>query len=101
MGWISRAIVRSIKRAEREIRDEREENEITCSSSRPLREADLDEYGQPLNINIVSVRGGRIVRFSHYDRKTDRSDQTTYIISDEEEFTESLTKLIVMETMKL
>jgi hypothetical protein len=44
--------------------------------------------------------GGRIVSFNHYDRKTDRSNKTVYIITDEQDFERELSKIITLESMR-
>lgn len=58
------------------------------------------ETDQGLNMNVFKAIGGRIVSFSHYDRKTDRSNRTVYIITDEQDFERELGKIITMESMR-
>ena len=54
-----------------------------------------------LNIQVKSAIGGKIVIFRHYDQKTDRTHYTTYIINSDENFSESLGKIITTESLKL
>jgi len=57
-------------------------------------------FGRPLNITVYNAHGGKIVTFRSYDRHKDRSNEATYIIHPDEEFSESLGKLIAMEEIK-
>jgi hypothetical protein len=54
-----------------------------------------------LNIQVKSAIGGKIVIFRHYDQRTDRTNHTTYIINSDEDFSESLGKIITTESLKL
>ena len=54
-----------------------------------------------LNIQVKSAIGGKIVIFRHYDQRTDRTNHTTYIINSDENFSESLGKIITTESLKL
>jgi len=54
-----------------------------------------------LNFKIYSAVGGRIAEFRRYDRKSDRNDSTTYIITDEQDFGECISRIATMEKLKL
>lgn len=53
-----------------------------------------------LRINVKKVIGGFIISFRSYDRKTDRSNDRHYIITDEQDFEKELGKFITLESMK-
>jgi hypothetical protein len=53
-----------------------------------------------LRINVKKVIGGFVVSFRNYDRKTDRSMERHYIITDEQDFNDELGKMITLESMK-
>ena len=55
-----------------------------------------------LNFKVYSAVGGKVVEFRRYDRKIDRNDTTTYIITTNA-FTEVLiiSKIATMEKLKL
>jgi hypothetical protein len=53
-----------------------------------------------LRINVKKVIGGFIVSFRQYDRKTDRSNDRHYIITDEQDFNKELGNMITLESMK-
>ena len=50
-----------------------------------------------MNIKIWGATGGHIVEFRRYDHKIDRHDNRMYIISADQNFSESLTRIISME----
>jgi hypothetical protein len=60
---------------------------------------DLPDGG--LNIQVKSAHGGKIVIFRNYDERNDRNVYTTYLIHDNENFEQSLGKIITLESMKL
>ena len=86
-------------------RDELEEVLAESSTKRPRRIA-LDSDDDPHDVNdglriaVKKVIGGHLVTFRVYDRKTDRSDQRTYIITDDQEFERELGKCITLESMR-
>lgn len=62
--------------------------------------ADDSDWGDGLNIKVHSAQGGRIVTFYRYDRQKDRSNNTVYIIPDDQDFERELGKLITLEAMR-
>lgn len=86
-------------------RDELEEL-LGTSSAKRGRPITLDSDDDPHDVNdglriaVKKVIGGHIVTFRVYDRKTDRSDQRTYIITDDQEFERELGKCITLESMR-
>lgn len=66
---------------------------------RPRDSDELPEGG--LNIRVKSAHGGKIIIFQTYDDRNDRHLYTTYLIHDNENFEQSLGKIITMESMKL
>jgi hypothetical protein len=54
-----------------------------------------------LNFKVYSAVGGKVVEFRRYDRKNDRSDTTTYIITNDQDFGERISKIATMEKLKL
>jgi hypothetical protein len=59
-----------------------------------------DSWGDGLRINIKKMIGGYVVSFRCYDRRTDRSDDRHYIITDTQDFERELGKIITLESMK-
>lgn len=68
----------------------------------PVRAAsDIDLPDGGLNIQVKGAIGGKIIIFRSYDDRTDRNCYSTYLIPDNENFQESLGKIITMESLKL
>ena len=53
-----------------------------------------------VNIQVHQAIGGRIVNFRHYDHRTDRSTNRTYVIPEDQDFERELGKLITLESMR-
>jgi hypothetical protein len=53
-----------------------------------------------LNFKVYSAVGGKVVEFRRYDRKSDRNDSTTYIITNDQDFGERIAKIATMENLK-
>ena len=76
------------------------------SEPKPSRElalsADSDSVSSDpiLNFRVFSAVGGRVVEFRHYDRKMDRNHTTTYIITNDQDFGERISKIATLEVMK-
>ena len=64
--------------------------------------ADSESVGSEpiLNFKVFPAVGGRVVEFRYYDRKMDRSHTTTYIITNEQDFGERISKIATLEVMK-
>ena len=54
-----------------------------------------------LNFKVYTAVGGKVVEFRRYDRKSDRNDSTTYIITNDQDFGERIAKIATMEKLKL
>ena len=77
-------------------------NDCEVAPSKHSRLVVSDDYPDGgLNIQVKSAIGGKIVIFRHYDQRTDRTNHTTYIINSDENFSESLGKIITTESLKL
>ena len=49
---------------------------------------------------MYSAVGCKIVEFSRYDRKNDRSDHQIYIIGKDEDFGEKIAKISTLEVLR-
>ena len=57
--------------------------------------------GEPiLNFKVYSAVGGKIVEFRQYDRHKDRNFHQTYIITNDQDFGERISKIATLEVMK-
>ena len=99
MKWFDRWFARKWRWAY----DNRDEIELVTlsGSGKPSRVIQEDEsWEDGLRITIKKMIGGSVVRFRTYDRRTDRSESRHYIITDEQDFTPELGKIITMESMR-
>ena len=78
-----------------------DEENIKIGSPQLARESDSVDSDPVLNFRVFSAVGGKVVEFSQYDRKTDRRNSTTYIITNEQDFGERISKIATMESLKL
>ena len=108
MKWFDRWFTNKCKQSLGIAEDPLEEDSYQTLSSSKLRrnsivrtrdDNDLPEGG--LNIQVKSAHGGKIVIFRNYDERNDRNLYTTYLIHDNENFEQSLGKIITLESMKL
>ena len=79
------------------------EVESKISNMRLISQDDCDAVSDDpiLNFKVFNAVGGKVVEFRRYDRKNDRNDSTTYIISNDQDFGERIAKIAMMENIKL
>ncbi len=53
-----------------------------------------------MNISVWAATGGHIVEFRKYDEYKDRNSSKMYIIGADQNFSESLSKIVTMEMMR-
>jgi len=58
------------------------------------------EFKNPMNITLYNAVGGRIVRFSRWDRANDTTQETTYVVDSSEDFEKALASFIALEALK-
>ena len=63
-------------------------------------QAEMCDAEPILNFRVFGAVGGQVVEFRRYDRKTDRSDTTTYIITKDQDFGEKISKIANLEMLK-
>ncbi len=95
MKFIGKWLLKKVRLAERE-------NEVGMAKTSNCIDTprEVSDFGRPLNITVYNAVGGKIVTFRHYDKNTERQNESTYIVHPDEEFSESLGKLIAMEEIK-
>jgi hypothetical protein len=92
MRWLKRKLAKWVNEYNNEPKPSREivlsaDSESVCSE--PI-----------LNFKVFPAVGGRVVEFRYYDRKMDRNHNTTYIITNEQDFGERISKIATLEVMK-
>jgi hypothetical protein len=53
-----------------------------------------------LNFRIYDAQNGKILEFSKYDRKTDRSNRSIYIVEKDKDITEYVGKCLSLELLR-
>lgn len=107
MKWFDRWFYRQAKKAW-ESRDEMEElfagAHPQTNAKRAIKlgrdEDDPHDVLEGLRIVVKKVIGGTLVTFRHYDSRSDRAEQRTYIITEEQDFERELGKCITLENMR-
>jgi hypothetical protein len=95
MNWIKRKVIKWV-------RDDW--NEVNEKNSIAIRARDVEagmcDAEPVLNFRVFSAVGGQVVEFRRYDRKTDRSDTSTYIITKDDDFGDKISKIANLELLK-
>lgn len=53
-----------------------------------------------MNFSVYRANGGYVIEHRVYDRKTDRSDNSLHIITDEKDLGEEIAKIITFENIR-
>jgi hypothetical protein len=82
----------------------REDWNSESDRAEPVRaqEVSLSEYNYDnrINFSIYNASGGKVIEASRYDTLKDRRRNNLYVIHENEDFTESLGKIITMESLR-
>lgn len=105
-GFFKKWLLQSVKDA---VDDERRSSNLVSASpdiisSKQLRglqtPANIDQPERAIHFTVYVANGGRIVETRKVDRKTDRSTNGLYIITNDQEFGKEIDKIITMESLK-
>lgn len=74
----------------------------------PVRASNLigsvvnDDFGslKNLNLNIYYATGGVVIKSHRYDHKTDRSNNSLYIIREDQDLATELSRIVTVESLK-
>lgn len=100
MKWFDRWFVRKCKWAWENKHNIDNEGRVVPIRESEIVEEDPHSLNDGLRINIKKVIGGSLVTFRHYDRKVDRHENKTYIITSDQDFNLELGKIITMESLR-
>ena len=64
-----------------------------------IRESD-DFASEPIQFKMYKASGGWAIEFRQYDRKRDTVDTSLYVVNDEQELGNHISKIITMEALK-
>jgi hypothetical protein len=105
MNWFKRMVVGWVKEDWNNVRQEQDD----CYPSTKMSRADgistisgrANVDSEPtLQFKVYSAVGGKIVEFSRYDPKSDRTDRQIYIIGKDEDFGETIAKISTLEALR-
>jgi hypothetical protein len=97
MNWLKRKVRRWLDREQDEPPQYNKMSKGSLGMAVSTREISTDPT---LQFKVYSAVGGKIVEFSRYDRKSDRSDHQIYIISKDEDFGEKIAKISTLEVLR-
>lgn len=97
MNWLKRKVIKWVREDWDNVNKESSVNMVRASRD---VEAGMCDVEPILNFRVFSAVGGQVVEFRRYDRKTDRSDTSTYIITKDQDFGEKISKIANMEMLK-
>jgi len=103
MNFFKRMIVKWVREDWDKAGRERPEQDCypTVSSKNSIGIGSRDIGTDPtLQFKVYSAVGGKIVEFSRYDRKSDRSEHQIYIIGKDEDFGEKIAKISTLEVLR-
>jgi hypothetical protein len=64
-----------------------------------VRESD-NLASEPIQFKMYKAAGGWAIEFRQYDNRNDRVDTSLYVVNDEEELGNHISKIITMEALK-
>ena len=70
------------------------------SADQPLVSSSSRIEARGMNFSVYRANGGYIIEHRVYDRKTDRSDNSLHIITDEKDLGEEIAKIITFENIR-
>lgn len=97
MKWLKRKLRKWVD-------DAREEPDVfqnKLASGRVVARDDVETFGEPMRFTLTKANGGFIVSTRRYDNRTDRSTGDNYIITDEADLGDAISKIVTMEALKL
>jgi hypothetical protein len=56
--------------------------------------------GGRMSFNVYKAQGGHVIEFTTYDERTDNHSHSLHLINDNDDFSETLGKIVFMETLK-
>ena len=70
------------------------------SADQPLVSSSSRIESRGMNFSVYRANGGYVIEHRVYDRKTDRSDNSLHIITDEKDLGEEIAKIITFENIR-
>jgi hypothetical protein len=96
MKWFRKKVIQWV----REDWDEEYKKNRDVVGIRAVEDTSVPETDPVLTFRIYSATNGQILEFRRYDRKNDRSDNSTYIIERDKDVGEFVSKCLSLEMLK-
>jgi hypothetical protein len=94
-NWFYRYLGNKIHRASRDI------DQPDCMPSKLATVSeDSSLCTNPITLRMYRANGGWAVEFRQYDRKSDSNETSLYVINNETELGDSISKIITMEALR-
>jgi hypothetical protein len=98
MNWFKRMVVKWVRE---DWNNAGQEKDCYPTPKNSLSVSTRDVNSDPtLQFKVYNAIGGKVVEFSRYDRKNDRSFHDIYIIGRDEDFGEKIAKIAMLEVLK-
>ena len=104
MNWLKKIVARWVNEVNSE--DSIQINESDRYSTRIRATKSLGGGGGTLDsdatltFTVYNAIGGKVVEFRRYDRRTDQSNHSVYVIGKDEDFGAKIAKISMLEVMK-
>ena len=104
MKWFDKWFAKKVQQAWEDARQDNEAqpagiNLVSAKRATRVRESD-DLASEPIQFKMFKASGGWAIEFRQYDRKRDSVDTSLYVVNDEQELGNSISKIITMEALK-
>lgn len=102
MKWLKRKLYNWVRQGER-LNDMDAAVPVSLSSitgTTRSKHANLGNHNTRMNFTLHKANGGFVVEYSTYDEITDRHYESLHLIGSDEEFADSLAKIIFVECLK-
>jgi hypothetical protein len=106
-GFLSRWLMKKLTEGAEFEKRQSQERESAISVNRLSKSlaispgpASIDQPERALHFTVYVANGGRVVETRRYDKKTDRSSNGLYVITNDVDFGKEIDKIITMEALR-
>jgi hypothetical protein len=104
-GFIKRWFAKMSREVWEDAKRQSQENDTAIginrlSSSLRVGPPSIDQPERALQFTVYVANGGRVVETRRYDKKTDRSTNGLYVITNDADFGKEIDKIITMEALR-
>jgi hypothetical protein len=101
MNWFKRMVIKWVRDDWENAQEDRKLQYATISGNMNVAVSKQSVDSDPtLHFKVYNAIGGKIVEFSRYDRRQDRHEHQTYIITQDQDFGERIAKIATLESLK-